>query len=497
MVKSRGHTIRRLRRFGTNSVRERRLTALHPFAGCERYGVHNNSNVNIERALVERVFTVAGDLPPAPNRQLLMGRLLRFTAKLTRHVDPVAEMSTNQFVDTYVGRKKLMYQRAVDSLLEKPVCADDAIVSSFIKDEKTNLTRKGDPCPRIIQPRSPRFNVSIGVYLKPLEKAIFRGIAAVFRDVTVLKGYNAVERASILRRKWDRFDRPVALLLDAKRFDQHVSRDLLDWEQSTFSRLLLNPIGFQSVNKLRRRNVCYARSGDSGFAYTLNGIRMSGDMDTALGNCLSMCAMTWSFMTDLGVQKYSYGNDGDDGVLIFEEEHLDMILERFEGYFRDFGFTMKLEGVARVFEHVDFCQARPVWDGKGWRMVRNPDVALMKDSMTLSKLPPKEIANAVGWGGVALCGTIPICGKFYQSLINSNAVRPQELTCGRDFLAYRLAFEVGEPTVQSRVSFYEAFGISPDQQIAIEHTIQPWLPSYHNPALVESFSGGSTMRWWY
>lgn len=489
--------MRRLKRFGLPKERTRYLTAIGQMAGAERYGVHSNSLINLERALVERVFTVGGELPPSPDPRFLRRKLARFSRRLQSHVPLVQTLSTNEFVESYVGRKRGMYARAAASLVDEPIDRKDAVVSSFIKDEKTNLDRKVDPCPRIIQPRTPRFNVAIGVYLKPLEKAIFRGIAGIFRGVTVLKGYNAVERGVLLRRKWDRFTNPVAVMLDASRFDQHVSRELLDWEQHTFETLLVDPLGFRHVNQLRRTNRCYARAEGSGFAYELNGVRMSGDMDTALGNCMSMCAMTWSFMDDLGIEKYEYGNDGDDGVIIMEEEHLRLVLDNFEDYFRGFGFTMKLEGVAHKFEGIEFCQCHPVWDGEQFRMVRNPDVALMKDSLTLSKQDERTVANAVGWGGLALAGTIPICGEYYRQFITSSYVPPEYLTCGRDFLAARLEPRFSTPTDETRISFYEAFGVAPDTQIAIERAIRQLdAPMYQNPMNVEILSGGDTVRWW-
>lgn len=502
MIRERGHKVRRLRRFGMSTNRPRIHTTIAPLGGVECWGVHNNSLPNLERALTERVFTVKGGvLPPKPDRQFLMRCLQPFAMRLRSHVGLIDKLTTKEFVESYVGRKRALYERAAESLENQPLESKDAIVQAFIKDEKVNLTRKDDPCPRIIQPRAARYNIEIGKYLKPLEKAIFRGIAGVFREVTVLKGYNAVERAHFLHTKWKRFDVPVAVLLDAERFDQHVSRDLLDWEQATFGSMLVDRDGFDQVNALRRVNKCYARAEGAGFGYSLNGVRMSGDMDTALGNCMSMCAMTWSFMNWIGVRKYSYANDGDDGVLIIESSELQTVLEQFPAFFKRLGFTMKLEGLARIFEQIEFCQSRPVFDGKGYRMVRVPDIALMKDSLTLRKGDIASIANAVGWGGLALCGTIPICWKYYLKMINSEDNRAGPSECGRDFLAERLDPYVSPPTLETRVSFYEAFGISPDEQVVIEATIDHKIHAlgpfdYPKSISVGTVCGDSSLRWW-
>lgn len=447
---------------------------------------------------MERVFTVNGGcLPPVPLKHVFRDRLNRFAARLVHHTPKTTELSTEDFVASYTGRKREMYQRAADSLEDYPVSEKDAVVQAFIKDEKVNLTRKSDPCPRIIQPRTPRFNVAIGVYLKPLEKAIFRGIAGVFKGVTVLKGYNAVERAAFIREKWDKFSSPCAIMLDASRFDQHVSRDLLNWESSVFERLLVNPRGYRRVNALRSRNVCYARADGGGFKYETRGCRMSGDMDTALGNCMSMCAMTWSFLHDLGVEG-QYVNDGDDGIIIVEGKDRQKVLDHYAEYFLAFGFTMKLEGVASVFEQIEFCQARPVWAGDHYRMVRNPDIALMKDSLSLRKGDPKVLSNVVGWGGLALAGSIPVCGEYYRSMINDDEISDDgSPECGRDFLRQRLLPVYSAPSDESRVSFYDAFGLSPDMQIAIEVYCRSITRDWsRKPIAVRTIAGDVGMKWW-
>jgi hypothetical protein len=82
---------------------------------------------------------------------------------------------------------KAVYQRAVDSLRSEPVRRDDARIKPFVKAEKINVSKKPDPCPRLIQPRSPRYNVEVGVYLKPLERLVYRAIAKVWGGQTVLK----------------------------------------------------------------------------------------------------------------------------------------------------------------------------------------------------------------------------------------------------------------------------------------------------------------------
>lgn len=480
-----GNSAVRLTDFGYTKPRPRRITNLHPLGGREDWGVHNNSGQNLERAIVERVLTVKGPggeqvIPPQPRPGLVKQRLGEFRRRLL-HFTPISTpLSTEQFVDGYVGRKRKVYAAAAASLEWSPVSKRDAYIQAFIKDEKTNLTRKEDPCPRVIQPRSSRFNVEIGKHLRPMEKPIYRGIARVFGDTTVMKGLNAQERGRHIARKWSRFDKPVAIMLDASRFDQHCNKDIIAWEHGIEERLTTDPADLRRLNRWRSKNVCFARAEGAAFKYTLNGTRMSGDMDTALGNCLTMCAMMWSFVMSLRIGRFEFVNDGDDGVLFVERPNLERILDTYAGYFRELGFTMKLEGVAHVLEEIEFCQARPVFDGNSYRMVRDPFVCVDKDALTLRNIAdPSELAtqrHAIGVCGLALAGDMPIFGALYRSFLKGSdrvpATDRREYSTGMQFLAHGMDIKDGPVSDDARASFHRAYGLLPDAQLAIEEEIK-------------------------
>lgn len=480
-----GDSVERLKVRGYPRKRLRFLTSVTPFAGGEQWGVHENSIQNLERAIVERVFTVNGRLPPTPGtgglRQLRLFRQL-----MLKRLEPVTKMTTEQFVDTYVGRKRRVYERAAQSLRDNPISPKDAIVQAFIKDEKTNLSRKEDPCPRIIQPRTARYNLELGVYLKPLEKAIFRAINSVFHGVTVMKGLNAEERAAALRRKWESLRDPVAVLLDAKRFDQHVHVKMRDFEDETWMKCVGDD-HMRRLLKWRRCNRVYARAPGGAIRYNVLGKRMSGDMDTALGNCYTMCAMTWTFLHNLGIQG-CYANDGDDGVLFVERENVERVLNEYQAHFTAWGFTMTLEGVAERFEHIEFCQARPVWNGSYWRMVRDPVVCLGKDSLIIGLKDHQDVANSIGWCGLSLAGDMPIFCELYRHMISGTRPEASEFTTGMQYLARGLNPKTGPVTDESRLSFYNAFGILPDTQIAFENYLKglPPVPGLVTPVIAQT-----------
>jgi hypothetical protein len=148
------------------------------------------------------------------------------------------------------------------------------------------------------------------------EKRLFSGFETVFGYSVILKGMNAHATAEQLRSNWDSFTQPVAVGLDASRFDQHVSHAALCWEHSVYN-------GVFRSSELRRLlrwqlvNHGVARTEGQRIDYTTNGCRMSGDINTSLGNCLIMSSIVLAYCETRGITA-RLSNNGDDCVLILE-----------------------------------------------------------------------------------------------------------------------------------------------------------------------------------
>jgi len=91
-------------------------------------------------------------------------------------------------------------------------------LDNFIKVEKLPRA-KLDKAPRNISPRNRMFNILLGCYIAHLEKVLFKVLRKVCGFEVVFKGMNAVEQGTAMRKHWDEFDCPVAIDLDASRFD--------------------------------------------------------------------------------------------------------------------------------------------------------------------------------------------------------------------------------------------------------------------------------------
>jgi hypothetical protein len=373
-------------------------------------------------------------------------------------------------------------------------------VKTFVKAEKVDMA-KGDPAPRVIQPRAPRYNLSVACYVKHLEKLIYRAIKRLWGSTTVFKGLNGVERGRELRKKWEKFGDPVAVGLDASRFDQHVSIDALKWEHKVYLQCYKDPSDRRALAELlamQLRNHGVAVTADAVIKYVTRGCRMSGDMNTALGNCLLMSSMVWSWCQEANVVA-ELANDGDDCVVIIERRDLARFQRGLRAYFTRLGFTMKVEDPVNVFEEIVFCQSQPVFTGRGWVMVRDPRRALSKDLHSVLPLDDirmaKGLCTAMGQGGTALCAGVPCCERFYAKLVERGEGvvigRHPAMESGFSQLCRGIEKVECDITDEHRVSFWKAFGMLPSEQVLFEQMLELWTWDWtvERRESTEDFSG--------
>nr|UVK78466.1 MAG: RNA-dependent RNA polymerase [Picris umbravirus 1] len=444
------------------------INAVRPRAD---FGVHNNSLNNLVRGINERVFFTdnKGTLPLTP----LAGAFQQIDTSCLKSFR-VQPWTMEQVVDSYTGRHRTRYQQAMESIYANPLTKRDARVATFIKAEKVNFTVKPDPAPRVIQPRDPRFNISIAKFIKPLEPLLYKQLGKLYRYPCVAKGFNALQTGEIIAKKWSLFRRPVCVGLDASRFDQHVSVEALRFTHSVYRRFIKNE-EFHRLLDMMYVNRGIGTAKDGIVLYRVHGNRMSGDMDTALGNCVLMVLMTRQLCVNLNIP-HELMDNGDDCVVIFEEEHLERFNGAVRGYFADLGFTMKVEPPVRTLEKLEFCQTQPVFDGSQWRMVRQV-TSIAKDLNSVIQWEQLPLWwRAIGECGLALTGGIPVFDAFYKWLLRASGpeiggIKGHPLyRCGMTNLAKGMDMSEHVITTEARMSFATAFGIVPSMQIAIENT---------------------------
>jgi hypothetical protein len=447
------------------------------------FNLYETNLTAIVRTIKERIFYVSDGkggfvTPPKPEEKYVQQYCAKFIKEFNSRVVPTSPLTKDKFLGAYDGRRRAVYKKAFESLHGNPLVKNDSILKTFLKVEKTNFTAKSDPVPRGIGPRNPRYHVSLGVYIKRIEHEIYNVVADIFGAKTIAKGLNAQDRGCLMLEHWKSFTDPVAVGLDASRFDQHVSKTMLKLEHAFYAKYFPGDRTLRRLLNWQLTNKGIARIKDAVVKFKVEGTRASGDMNTALGNCLIMCMNVYSYMLkiNLATKDYRLINDGDDCVLFMERS----TLKRLTTLSLDFvklGFNMKVEEHVDVFEKIVFCQAQPVLTPEGAILVRQINVSLAKDAMSIKPLDSpgvfKKWACAVGKGGLSLTGQIPILQDFYQSFIRSSAGSkplcndPTQET-GLRLLSKGMKRYYGTIPTITRVSFWRAFDITPAKQEAIE-----------------------------
>jgi len=469
-----------------------------------RWDIPNNDIETVKHAIAERVFftkqngkfkrapkpwdlEVFPDVPELAQRKLLarehvLSTTNNFMSQMLGEVSSdgrVSPMTNLEFLECYGGAKRKTYESAVKSLEIKGFESKDCVVKTFTKDEY----RKPGGAPRAIQPRSPRFNVCLGRYIKHVEHKVFEAIDKVYDPTgdckTVAKGMNMAERGETISRMWNSFCKPVAIGLDASRFDQHINQLLLEIEHSVYLEVCGGSDELPPLKRLlqaQKVNKGAYKDKDGTIKYKVNGCRMSGDMNTSLGNVIIMCTLMYSYLESCGLKgRAKLLNDGDDCVLIMEESSVDKFKSGMEDWFRRMGITMQYDGVYNTLEEIEFCQSRPVRVNGSYVLVPRPSKRLYSDLFTTKPIKSKKVyekmLGAKGECGRAMSRGVPIFQSYYEWFCRSaKPWRPKE---GDYYWHYRQDLSDGmagvcEIDTSTRISFYFAFGITPQEQIALE-----------------------------
>jgi hypothetical protein len=391
-------------------------------------------------------------------------------------VPKVSKFTHSQFIEHYDdARLRTRYQKAYESLLVEPLKRSDSDVQTFVKAEKVNFSAKMDPAPRIISPRDPRYNYAVGLFIKPIEGALYKVINDMCGGTTVMKGMNSRQVGTAIHEAWSSFSNPVAVPFDAKRFDQHTRLEALKFEQQVYKLYYHGGelAEFAEMLSWQLDTQCRAYLEEATVKFRM-GIRASGDMNTGLGTVLIAASLTHSYCVSRGL-RYRLVNNGDDCVLIIEREDLGK-LDSLHEFCADAGYYMVVESPVDRIEKIDFCQSSPVCTINGWTMVRSYPKSVAKDLVTLLPLDSADKwskwANDIGCCGVALNSGVPVLQAFYSALKRSGdgtfGAHPWLSGTGMIRNARGLESVVAEITDEARVSFYEAFGVTPDLQRAIE-----------------------------
>lgn len=483
-------------------VNERKLFAISELSGNINLGVNNADIGTLECALLERMYfcKVKGKFePPLPvTTGKYRSDLKEFSNALSKFIGHSTPVSLDEVVEMYKGRKKMIYQQANDILGQRAITRRDGYLNTFVKLEKV----KPDGAPRCIQPRDKCYNIELAAYIKPVEHRIYHAIKKIFKDgPTVIKGFNIKQIGSIVRGKWNSFRKPAGFGLDAVKFDMHVSVEALKWEHSVYNKIYrcrkLNKLLAWQLNNIGRG---YCKDGK--LKYKVEGRRASGDMNTALGNCLIMCALVYTFAKLRGVD-IKLCNNGDDCFIMCESEDLDRLLLGIDQWFGEMGFRLTTEKPVFNLNQIEFCQMRPIeLEDGSCIMVRNIQVALRKDTMCIIDLTSVKVLKswltAVGRGGLSLTGGIPIIQNLYRKYITLGCGVVSKISeqinrhSGLFLISQGMTRQFSLPSAEVRCQVFIAWGITPDEQLAIEEYIDSYQFNHQQISAVDNHFNYST-----
>lgn len=346
----------------------------------------------------------------------------------------------------------------------------DKVIRMFVKHEKAEDgfdETPEDKDPRAIQYRSFKHTSLFKQVLMPLEHRLWKlgqnlEERAQLESRIFSKNLNPRSIAKNLAFGWESFADPVADLWDVSRMDAHMGRDVRECIE--FQTYLKGTHGFGPYLDAMRKNRCYSRGG---IKYEMEYTMCSGEACTSGGDSIVMAAAL----------KYTYRNTrshilvcGDDSVVIRERD-FSPDFTVFEGL----GLPVKFEQ-AHLFEHVEFCQTRPVMVSGVWQMVRNPDRVLSRSVACIHNFQG-EIAYhdwiaSVGVGELESGAGVPVIQEMALKFMTFGTARESFV---KRYLEHRRTLGSKEPlkiTDATRMSFALAWGISPLAQVWIESLVR-------------------------
>lgn len=450
--------------------------------------VHYDCIHNQIRAVHNRVCGVV----PKPTREGV-AVLRKFAEEIGRTLPPTCAEDIYALAKRHTGAKARRYRDAADAYCVEGLFPRDSHIKMFVKPERMDPSAKVDPDPRAIQFRGAKYCVVLASFLRPIEELLYqydRASDGVPCSRNVAKGLNAVDRAELLHRKMQGFRSPVVFSCDASRFDKHVDVALLDLEHLVYKKSN-NDAMFAKLLSLQKTNKCFSSLG---MAYKVRGRRMSGDMNTAIGNVVLMLIMITAYCRGIiELTTWDCLDDGDDLIVIVESEDAPRFQGCFVSSFLTFGMEMKLDAPVASIHQVVFCQSCVVeYAPERYKFVRDFRAVVSKSTSGVRNWAvPKfrtRVIHAVGLCELVLNLGVPVLQSYALCLLRNSKGDNDPLRHAPDGLrarAMRDAKYIGikdvsatrpvEVQMCARESFAIAFNCDIVEQHRLEQFFDQWV----------------------
>lgn len=443
--------------------------------------VHSNCRHNELAALGLRT------MGPTPEEKLLNGRWHQtIDDAFKKHRIRAKQFnlqpwSLDRVAQSYKGRLGRRYAEARASLETEWLNSDDVKLSAFLKGEKFNPLVKVSK-PRMICPRSPRYNLLLASYLKPYEHALWNDwvVGHKCEQTRVSgKGLNGFERAELIRRKMETVGDCTVFEVDGKAFEAHVTK----WQLS----MLEHPVykaaypGDQTLAHMLRVQEVLSGKTAGGTRFARQGCRASGDFNTGLGNTLLMGTFVICAMECLDCDfPWTVLADGDNCLLFVDRLKGKRVVDEFAGVLSSIcSHEMTVEKPVTVLEQVVFGQSKPCFTEQGYKMVRDPFKVISGAFCGYRHFHDKKFAprliRGIAQAELSLARGLPLLDAYFGEAERLTR-KYKEIRRLEDFLEGHLVHlppDTGPVGVSmaARTSFDLAWGIGPDEQVRLERLL--------------------------
>lgn len=415
--------------------------------------------------------------PPEGDHALLhelRGFVWRWCVK---HLRPLTELKTfDEWLDgsNYTSRQKDKF-RDIERRGAKSL--DKCVVKCFVKDEEY-----GEPkAPRMIASREDDAKVVLGPIFKSIEEVLFRLPYFV-------KHLTPSERVKLLS---ERFGTRVVYVTDYSSFETHFTRKMMhNCEMVMYRYMLRNfPDAYEKVRVIMGKN----RLRSKLFTGTCNAVRMSGEMNTSLGNGFSNLMFMSYACWKQGVELRGIVVEGDDGLVELSRP----IPKEF---FTRMGLEIKM-AEARAYD-ASFCGC--VYNPDTLTNFGHPLDALLKfgwsptRALAYGDRKIHELTMSKVYSMCAEFPGVPLLWKLCQLCVERLApVRFCRALKYRDryWKAEGLSDRWKEPCEGDREYFAELTGISKKLQLEIERDFDVSFPLLRSDALL-AFLPDLTLEAW-
>lgn len=208
------------------------------------------------------------------------------------------------------------------------------------------MTTSKYKAPRLIQSRSPKFNIQYGRYIKPLEKRINKNFDFIGKgnyDTVAAK----IHHKSLKYKYYTEGDHST--------FDAHVTVAMLKLTHKFYSK---NYPGDKIIRQLSRKTIYNKCRTRDNISYFMKGTRMSGDVDTSFGNSL----INYAILSELLLIMDMVGDiivQGDDFIL-FTNDPIDINLAA--QHLLTFNMETKFKPSTTNIHKVEFCKTKMVYN---------------------------------------------------------------------------------------------------------------------------------------